>query len=175
MYRELGANIAQGMDYSAARWRLRQGRYELDGDRVFALVSQLQLTPAAEALRESHRQYLDVQYVARGTKRMGRASLRSDVRVAQAYDARTDAACPTSRATSSRSGKEVRHFRTPRHPRPRSLVEQAAAPQLVREVVVVPPSSDRVIAPFGGVGHLSPHSGTPWLRSCSRHRRHNRE
>ena len=70
---------------------LAPGRYELDGDRVFALVSQLQLKPVAEALWERTGSTSTCS-TSPATERMGRASLRSDVRVTQPYDAQADAA-----------------------------------------------------------------------------------
>ena len=139
MYRPLGTNIARALDYLGRTdfADLAPGRYELDGDRVFALVSELELTAAAEAVWEAHRKYLDVQYVARGTERMGRASLRNDVRVTQPYDARTDAALYDVSGDLFTVGEGSFVIFTPQDIHaPGLLVEQAAAPQFVRKVVV---------------------------------------
>lgn len=46
------------------------GRHEVDGDRVFALVSTYDTGPATEKLFEAHRTHLDVQYVAEGSERI---------------------------------------------------------------------------------------------------------
>ena len=67
----LGPGIAAGV-----RW-LRafdpgtaDGRHDVDGDDVFALVSTYHTGPATEKRFETHRVYLDLQYVAAGTERI---------------------------------------------------------------------------------------------------------
>ena len=46
--------------------KLPTGRYELDGDNLFALVQEYESKPKAEARMESHRLYTDLQYVISG-------------------------------------------------------------------------------------------------------------
>ena len=65
------------------------GRYEIDGDRVFALVSTYMTAPGAERRYESHRAHLDVQFVARGTERLLHAPAL-ELEVSQPYDAERD-------------------------------------------------------------------------------------
>jgi YhcH/YjgK/YiaL family protein len=45
-----------------------KGRYELEGDRLFALVQHYRTRLPAEKQFESHKLYADVQYVAKGTE-----------------------------------------------------------------------------------------------------------
>ena len=47
------------------------GRYELDGDRVFALIHRYETKPVEKGIWEAHRKYIDVQYVARGDEQKG--------------------------------------------------------------------------------------------------------
>lgn len=42
------------------------GRYDIDGDNLFAAVSEYETESFDERLFESHRQYIDVQYVPSG-------------------------------------------------------------------------------------------------------------
>lgn len=42
------------------------GRYEIDGDRVFAIVMQYETRPRVEKIHEGHYKYLDVQFLADG-------------------------------------------------------------------------------------------------------------
>lgn len=42
------------------------GRYEIDGDRVFAIVVNYTTAPRIEKILEGHYNYLDVQYLAAG-------------------------------------------------------------------------------------------------------------
>lgn len=53
------------------------GRYDLDGDAVFALVQSYSTVEAAQKQFESHSQYLDIQYVAEGIERIQYAPVDS--------------------------------------------------------------------------------------------------
>lgn len=50
---------------------LAPGKYEIDGERVYALVQHYDTKPQEKGLWEAHRQYLDVQYMAEGSERLG--------------------------------------------------------------------------------------------------------
>jgi biofilm protein TabA len=92
MYRPLAVDIARALDYlqQTDLRALADGRYELDGDRLFAMVQRYRPKPVAEATWEAHRQYIDVQYILDGRERMGYTYLRGDLRVRQLYDAQKD-------------------------------------------------------------------------------------
>lgn len=47
------------------------GRYELDGDRLVAIVQRYDTKPAETCIWESHRRYIDVQFIAAGVEAMG--------------------------------------------------------------------------------------------------------
>ncbi|MFA6108145.1 MAG: YhcH/YjgK/YiaL family protein [Candidatus Latescibacterota bacterium] len=64
------------------------GRYEIEGDAVFALVQEYQTKPREQGAWEAHRRYLDVQYVVSGAESMGFAAI--DRLQAGAYDAERD-------------------------------------------------------------------------------------
>jgi YhcH/YjgK/YiaL family protein len=65
------ANLDQALAYlqSADIHRLADGRYAIDGDRVYALVQSYD-TLVTEAQFEAHRRYIDIQYIAIGSERM---------------------------------------------------------------------------------------------------------
>src|SRR5580700_2350386 len=46
------------------------GRIEIDGSSVFALVQSYSTVPAAEKRLETHRAHIDIQYIVRGTEVM---------------------------------------------------------------------------------------------------------
>lgn len=46
-------------------------RLELDGDRLYAFSSSYETQPADQRKIETHRNYLDIQYVVSGTEAMG--------------------------------------------------------------------------------------------------------
>jgi YhcH/YjgK/YiaL family protein len=64
-------------------------RYDLDGDRVFALVQQYTTNPFETSVWEAHRHYADVQLVVSGQEQMGYAHLDT-MTIDKAYDAEND-------------------------------------------------------------------------------------
>ncbi len=79
---------------------LPDGRYEIDGERVFALVQRYE-TLAGEPRFEAHRRYADVQYLAAGAEIIAAAPLAA-LSVTEAYDAGRDVcfgAVPAGRAS----------------------------------------------------------------------------
>ncbi|HEX8244193.1 MAG TPA: YhcH/YjgK/YiaL family protein, partial [Longimicrobium sp.] len=69
------ATLARGIDAGLAWLRAfdpstADGRHAIDGGRVFALVSSYHTGPATEKRFETHRRFLDVQYVAAGSERI---------------------------------------------------------------------------------------------------------
>ena len=52
---------------------LDNGKYEIDGDDVFALVSEYNTKNEIDGKFEAHRKYIDIQYLAKGTELIGYA------------------------------------------------------------------------------------------------------
>jgi biofilm protein TabA len=50
---------------------MAEGRHEIDGDRLFCLISNGPGRSREEAPLEAHRKYIDIQYVMAGTDEMG--------------------------------------------------------------------------------------------------------
>ena len=69
--------------------QLPDGRMEIDGDRVFALVQRYETVRTDAPLFEYHRKYLDVQFIASGGEAIGWAPAER-VSVTEAYDAGKD-------------------------------------------------------------------------------------
>jgi YhcH/YjgK/YiaL family protein len=51
------------------------GRMDIDADNLYVLVQEYITKPTGQGMWESHRKYMDVQYVVRGQERMGFANL----------------------------------------------------------------------------------------------------
>jgi len=68
------------------------GRYDLDGDRCFALVQTYQTKPQSAALFEAHRKYIDVQFLFSGRETILWAPLEGMKEQTMAYDEAKDAA-----------------------------------------------------------------------------------
>lgn len=77
IYEPLNKNLSKAFEF------LRQfeanpldvGRVDIDGNTVFALVQAYESMPAEQRGWESHRQYIDVQYVSRGREAIGWARM----------------------------------------------------------------------------------------------------
>ena len=67
----LGPRIAAGLAWLRALDELPDdGRHAIDGDDVFALVQRYATGPSTEKRFETHRRYIDLQYVASGDERI---------------------------------------------------------------------------------------------------------
>jgi biofilm protein TabA len=77
LYTAFGPRIARGLRFLAETdlRSLAAGRHEIDGDTLFALVSDYAPKALAQGKWEAHRRYLDLQYVASGVERFGIAPI----------------------------------------------------------------------------------------------------
>ncbi|HCC48292.1 MAG TPA: YhcH/YjgK/YiaL family protein [Elusimicrobia bacterium] len=69
---------------------LPDGRYEIDGERVYAMVQRYSTAPALPAKFEAHRKFIDVQYLAAGAETIAWAPL-DRVEIGEPYDGEKDA------------------------------------------------------------------------------------
>lgn len=76
-YSRLDAKIQKALDYLTRTdfSGMASGRYDIDGNNVFALVQRYETKPREQGVWEAHRRYIDLQYVAAGTEIMGYAPL----------------------------------------------------------------------------------------------------
>jgi len=65
------------------------GRYDIDGDNVYALVQSYDTVSAAHKKYESHRLFADIQYVAQGDEVIHYAAT-AQLQPVMAYDAQKD-------------------------------------------------------------------------------------
>ena len=89
-YFNLSQGIRTALEYLAATdfATLEPGRHDVQGDEVFALVSDYQTRTPAEAFWEAHRRHVDVQYVHSGRERLAYGNL--DLFDADPHDADRD-------------------------------------------------------------------------------------
>jgi YhcH/YjgK/YiaL family protein len=73
LYLSINERIAKGFDYlrTTDLDSLPCGKHDIDGDTIFALVQEYQTKPIAECKLESHKKYIDIQYVIRGEEMIG--------------------------------------------------------------------------------------------------------
>ena len=70
--------------------KVGDGRYEIDGNRIYATVQRYQTKPERECRPESHRRYADVQYVAAGQEFIGWCAFTPALVVAEPYNEEKD-------------------------------------------------------------------------------------
>ena len=93
LYRGLSPRLDLALRYLAETdfSGLGAGRYPVDGDAVFALVQEPRTAERGECRWESHRRYLDIQYLLAGQERIGFQNAGA-LAVAEPYDAGRDIA-----------------------------------------------------------------------------------
>jgi YhcH/YjgK/YiaL family protein len=92
-YTSLHTGLAEAFRFLARAdlTTLPEGRYPIDGTRIYALVQEYQTKPLADGFLEAHRNYLDVQFIVCGEEWIGYAPL-TDQAVQTPYDAARDIA-----------------------------------------------------------------------------------
>jgi len=92
-YEDLGERISVALKHirNAGFDNVGPGKYEIDGDRIFAIVSDYSTKRSDECRLEAHRKYLDVQYIAGGTEWIGFAPLVEEAVITK-YDEAHDCA-----------------------------------------------------------------------------------
>lgn len=68
---------------------IEPGRYNVEGDEIFALVSEYNTKLPADVLPEAHERYMDIQYMVSGEEMIGYAPLE-DQDIIKPYNAEKD-------------------------------------------------------------------------------------
>jgi len=91
LYSGLGERINKSFAYLKETdfSKIELGKYEIDGDDIFALVNEYKTKDESEGKLEAHKKYIDVQYVAKGTELMGYAPLKNQ-KVIDEYNEQND-------------------------------------------------------------------------------------
>jgi len=90
-YSGLGGQIQKALGFLAATdfLAMAPGRYDIDGDEMFALVQDYVTRPRGDVLWEAHRSYIDVQFIVSGEEMLGYGEL-SAMQASVPYDATKD-------------------------------------------------------------------------------------
>jgi YhcH/YjgK/YiaL family protein len=91
LYSGLGERINKAFAYLKQTdfSKMELGKYEIDGDNIFALVNEYNTKDQSEGKLEAHKKYIDVQFVAKGSELMGYAPLENQL-VIDAYNEQND-------------------------------------------------------------------------------------
>jgi YhcH/YjgK/YiaL family protein len=90
-YNGLGEGISKALSYlhSTDFSQLQPGKYEIDGDQIFAVISEYQTKNVRDEKLESHRKYIDIQYIVSGVELMG-CTLLNNQHPSREYDESRD-------------------------------------------------------------------------------------
>lgn len=72
---EMALRYIQTTDFS----KLDNGKYEIAGEQVFAIVQSYDTKEPSTEKLEAHKKYIDVQYVVSGQEKMGHALFKAQV------------------------------------------------------------------------------------------------
>jgi YhcH/YjgK/YiaL family protein len=105
LYHALGPGVRKALEYLAHQdfSRMKPGRYDVDGQNCFALVSDYDTQPREEKKWEAHRRYIDVQYLANGSELIGYAPMES-MRSPGEYDEAKDMTRPEGEGSFLQAG-----------------------------------------------------------------------
>jgi YhcH/YjgK/YiaL family protein len=83
--------LQKGLDFlrSPQASSLPNGRFEIEGDRLFALTQEYPSKPEKDCFWEAHRKYIDIQFVSRGVEEIGYAP-QSSLKIIEPYDSAKD-------------------------------------------------------------------------------------
>jgi YhcH/YjgK/YiaL family protein len=72
-YRSLSLNMSKAIDFIIAGNTINQpaGKIEIDGENVFLLMNEYETKVQADCKTESHRKYIDIQWMIAGTEKVG--------------------------------------------------------------------------------------------------------
>lgn len=90
-YTGAGDKITAALRYiSEADFKnMEPGKHDIDGDNIFAIVSDYITKHSDQCLLEAHRKYIDVQYVVNGVEWVGYTPLK-DQMIIEEYDEKKD-------------------------------------------------------------------------------------
>lgn len=93
LYKNLGSRLSKAFDYiiNTDLKNIEPGKYDIDGDNIFALINEYQTKSESEGKLEAHRKYIDVQYVITGEELMGYALLDNQT-ISEPYKEANDVA-----------------------------------------------------------------------------------
>ena len=90
-YSNIGERIFKALSYLKKNdfSKMKDGKYEIDGENVYALINRYETKPQNKGVWESHRKYIDVQFVARGMEKIGYSYLKN-MEITEEYNEEKD-------------------------------------------------------------------------------------
>jgi len=90
-YKSISPNFEKAIQYSLSAdfTAMEPGKYQIDGENIFAIVNEYTTKPLSECDPESHQDYADIQIIISGTERFGYTPL-TDQPAATPYNPEKD-------------------------------------------------------------------------------------
>jgi YhcH/YjgK/YiaL family protein len=91
LYYSLGPRFKAAFEYLVKTdfTTVEKGKYEIDGKDIFAIVNEYDTVDGLNEQMESHKKYIDIQYIVKGAERIGHDLLQQQ-NPSKAYDAEAD-------------------------------------------------------------------------------------
>ena len=91
LYSSISHNLATAFNYLTTTdfSKLVLGKYEVDGDTVFAIVNEYETKDSKDCVLEAHKKYIDIHYILSGSECIGTTFL-TDQQPTKAYDEEND-------------------------------------------------------------------------------------
>ncbi len=91
LYSGIGQRIYKALQFLRQKdfGDMKDGRCEIDGENIFASVMRYQTKPEGKGKWESHKKYIDVQFIAGGKERIGYSNI-SNMIVKENYSTEKD-------------------------------------------------------------------------------------
>lgn len=70
---EIAFNYLRNTNFNS----LDNGKYPIHSDKCFAIVNRYETKSASESFAESHKRYIDIQYIAQGKEKIGIGHLQN--------------------------------------------------------------------------------------------------
>jgi YhcH/YjgK/YiaL family protein len=72
-YYGLGAKIQKALEFlkNTNLAELEPGKYEIEKDDIYAMIFEYETKPVDGVLWEAHKKYIDIQYMIKGSEKMG--------------------------------------------------------------------------------------------------------
>jgi YhcH/YjgK/YiaL family protein len=90
-YRSISANMAKAIDFvcSGKMESLSAGKHPIDGETVFVLMNEYETKPEEACKTETHRKYVDIQLMLKGSEKVGFGFLE-DQKIIEGYNNEKD-------------------------------------------------------------------------------------
>lgn len=91
LYFQLGERIKQALIYIRETdfTKLKTGKHNIDGDKLFVLVNEYKTKDISECVMEAHKKYIDLQYMYKGCEKIA-CSILTDQEPTKNYDSEND-------------------------------------------------------------------------------------